>query len=163
MSRRRRHQGNALKASNSKLQLAAQVTDQGAGELKSKLADLQSQLDESNKATAKMEQQLEKARDEANKLRGQVEEAANKLCVAEEKHKKAVGEMECQRHNADAARQALEHKLREADKTQKAELASLTDSSMQKHMDEAAAKATMELKKVISESIQHSDVERESK
>jgi uncharacterized protein YlxW (UPF0749 family) len=72
------------------------------------------------------------------------------LCLAEEKYKKALGEVECQRHNADAARQALEHKLREADKTQKAELASLTDTirDMQKHMDDAAAKATMELKKV---------------
>ena len=74
----------------------------------------------------------------------------SQLAIAEERHKKALGEVECQRHNADAARQSLEHKLKEAEKTQKAELASLTDTmrDMQRHMDESAAKAAQELKKV---------------
>ena len=70
---------SALKAANSKLELSTQAKEQASGDLKTKMTELQTQLDEASKATSKTEQLLEKSKNEVNKLRGQVEEANNKV------------------------------------------------------------------------------------
>ena len=61
-----------------------------------------------------------------------------------------MNEIECQRHNADSARQALESKLKEEEKKHKADLAGHTDTvrDMDKHIEEIKAKMNMDVKKV---------------
>ena len=73
------------------------------------------------------------------------------MASAEERHKKALNELECQRHNADSARMSLDQKLKDLEKSHKADLSAQTDTvrDMEKHLEETKAKMTMDLKKVL--------------
>ena len=72
------------------------------------------------------------------------------LSSTEEMKKRLVSELECQRHNAEAARASLEQKLKDTEKAHKAELSSHTDTvrDMEKHLEESKNKMQLDLKKV---------------
>ena len=72
------------------------------------------------------------------------------MVALEEKNRRVLGDLECQRHNAEAARQATENKWREKEKEHKAELSHQTDivCGIQRLLDEKERNHQQELNKV---------------
>ena len=73
-----------------------------------------------------------------------------KASGAEDQKKRITQELECQRHNAEAARQALETKLKDKEKEFKLELGQQTDllREAEKHLNDTVNKMQQDINKV---------------
>ena len=71
--------------------------------------------------------------------------------VSEEKHKKLNQELQCQRHNAEAARQTHETRLKEKEREFKAEISQQSDvlRDMEQQLQQERQKLQQDVNKVI--------------
>ncbi|XP_071996233.1 centromere protein F [Engystomops pustulosus] len=141
-----RNQNQELRSKVNELELRLQVQEK---ELKShlhKMQETQTLLDKTQAELAEKDKTLTKSRDDLARVTAQFEQSVDKCTSAEQKLKKVSEELSCQRQNAESARLALEHRLKEQEKESQQELLQLQNSlkNMEQQLDQTKTKLSQE-------------------
>ncbi|XP_070576345.1 centromere protein F-like [Ptychodera flava] len=116
-------ENESIKASSSKLELQLQAKEKEVANLNGKIAEMQTSLDSNKSVLADKDKVVNKLQAELNKVTADLEKANIKLTGLEQKNKQLTQELDCQRHNAEAARQAQEQRMKEREQELRAEIA----------------------------------------
>ncbi|XP_055966521.1 centromere protein F [Sorex fumeus] len=117
-----RAQNQELRSQASELQLRLQAQEKEARSQGGRLQELQLQRDRARAELADSEKALGRSRDELARVSAQHEQAVTKCSELEQKLKKLVEDLSCQRQNAESARCSWEQRSKEREKELQEEL-----------------------------------------
>ncbi|XP_075060346.1 centromere protein F [Mixophyes fleayi] len=117
-----KNQNQELRSKINELEVRLQVQDKELKNQLNKLQETRTLLEKSQTELVEKDKALSKSRDEFARVTTQFEQSADKCAQTEQKLKKVSEELSCQRQNAESARMAVEHKLKEREKENQQEL-----------------------------------------
>ncbi|XP_072019981.1 uncharacterized protein [Amphiura filiformis] len=107
-------------------------------------------MDQMRKDFAETERRANKKQDELNQTVNKLEQANIKISELENKLKQVAQELQCQRHNADAARQTQEQRFKEKEKEHNIEISQQMQAykSLDQQLQETKAKLQQEVNQI---------------
>ncbi|XP_072320728.1 uncharacterized protein cenpf [Eucyclogobius newberryi] len=113
----------------------------------SKLQELQTQLTHTRKDLSDRDKDLAKKSHELTQATDKHQQLQSKCTTVEQKLKQVTEEMNCQRHNAESCKRALEQKLKDLERDSQKELAQLqnTHQTLERQMNQTQTKLTQEV------------------
>ncbi|XP_063775154.1 centromere protein F [Pseudophryne corroboree] len=139
-------QNQELRTKVTELELRLQVQERELKNHLHKLQETRTLLEKSQAELVEKDRALTKSRDDSARVTAQLQQSADKCAQTEQKLKKVSEELSCQRQNAESARLAVEHKLKEREKENQQELLRQQNSlkNMEQQLNQMKTKLAQE-------------------